>query len=156
VLNSISFSANDIIGNRLRSIEGLFFVPPGEELTSIDNLDRLRITIGETPISFRCGSDGESVKIDQSNFYSFGMGEFGEMRKTDVTHDHNFAQFYGMKIENVQMLKSPNRDTPIGCMFEFHNGVLVVCNWGDDLKVWFRLPQDLLDAEGIQLVPWGE
>ena len=141
------------LGQLLRSVEGLFFVPSGASTLSLDNLDQLRITLGCNSIRFRCNSDGETLSIDGRELCPKDLGQYGALRHADLSQDPRFSVLVNMPLRQFFPVKSHDFTYIIGFILEFASRSLVICNWGDELKVWDRVPESLFADEGIQIVP---
>jgi len=140
-----------LVGESLRTVEALVFMPPRETIPSLDNLDQLRITIGTESIRFRCSSNGEEIAIDRDELTPCNLGEYGDMRQFDLTHHPLFAALTTAWLRQVSQIESHGCRYIIGYVFEFSEGSLVICNWGDELKVWPSIPQTLFADEKIQI-----
>jgi len=154
-VNSMEASAKALLqqssGQLLRSVEGLFFVSLGESCSSWDNLDQLRITLGSNAARFHCGSDGETLTVDGDDLRPCGLGEYGEMRRVDLSKESMFASHMKKSLRQTFLIKSHEGHSDIGFLLEFDAGLLVICNWGDDLKVWDKIPEPLFADEGIPI-----
>jgi hypothetical protein len=141
------------LGQLLGSIEGLFFVPSGASTLSMENLDQLRITLGPHSIRFRCASDGETLSIDGSELCPKDLGEYGTLRRADLSQTPRFGVFVNMPLRQFFLVKSHGGQYTIGLFLVFGSCSLLICNWGDELKVWDSVPEALFADEGIQVVP---
>ena len=141
------------LGQLLRSVEGLFFVPSGASTLSLDNLDQLRMTLGSNSIRFRCNSDGETLSIDGRELCPKDLGQYGALRRADLSQDREFVALVNMPLRQFFLVTSRDFTYTIGCLLDFSLCSLVICNWGDELKVWDRVPESLFSDEGIQIVP---
>lgn len=141
------------IGQLLCSIEGLFYIPSGSSDLSMKNLDQLRIKIGSCYIRFTCNNDGESLAIDQYELCPKDLGQYGSFCSFDLSNNKMFSDLMNTKLLNVYVLKSYGKKYEIGYIFEFEPRTLVICNWGDELSVWDRVPETYFDDEGIQADP---
>lgn len=137
----------------LRSVEGLFFTSSGASTTSLDHLDQLRITLGSSSFRFRCSSDGETLAVDESELCPSDLGEFGSLHKGDLSQDQIFSRFINSVLRKMFLLKSYEGKCVVGIILEFAAGLMVICNWGDELKVWDTVPNELFKDEGIQITP---
>ncbi len=140
-------------GQFLRSVEGLFFVRLGASTFSLDNLHQLRITLDSNSVRFRCSSDGETLTVDLDGLCPSDLGEYGELRRADLSQDPMFRSLTNTQLRQVSLLKSYGKKYTIGVGLEFAGGSLVICNWGDELKVWKTVPDSLFANEGIDIVP---
>lgn len=153
-MNNNSMPAlQQLVGEPFQSVEGLFFVSPGTSTSSLDNLEQLRITLGTDFIRCRCGNDGETLTIDQGELYPSKLGEYGELRRTDLADHSLFSTLIDARLRHVSLLKSHDGHFIIGYILDFSKGSLAICNWGDELKVWHSIPEALFADEKIQIVP---
>lgn len=139
------------LGRPFHTFEGLVYAAPGEMAFSLDNLIQLRITCDSGHVSFRCGSDGETLIIDGSNLCPANLGEFGELRKTDLSHLPEFTRCLGTPLRQILLVKDSNGQLPVGVVLEFAAELIVICNWGDELKIWDSIPESLFADEGLKL-----
>lgn len=141
------------IGQSLRAVEGLLYVSPGLLNLSLDDLDQLRLILGSQAVRFRCSSDGETLTVDGSDLCPSNLGEYGELRRTDLSKEIIFSSFMNAPLRQILLLNSHEGRHTIGVTLEFGANSLVICNWGDELKVWNTIPESLFEDEGIQIKP---
>lgn len=139
----------------LTSVEGLLFVSAGAEDSSLDNLHQIRIIIGPQAVRLRCSSDGETLTVDGRDLSPRDLGEYGELRRADLSSEPMFGGLINRSLRRVLLTKSHNGHYHIGIMFDFDEKSLVICNWGDELKVWDKVPEPLFADEGILIEPVG-
>jgi len=141
------------IGQSLEDVEGLFYVPSDESDVSMENLTELHVTLSSCNFRFRCSNDGETMTIDGSELSASNLGEYGEMRKVSLALNPKFIYLAHARITRVFLVKSCGEQYVIGVGLEFLAGLLIICNWGDELKIWDRAPETLFSDEGIRIVP---
>ena len=151
--DSSTSSLRQSLGQLLRSVEGLFFVPSGASTLSLDNLDQFQITLGSNSVRFRCNSDGETLSIDSGELCPKDLGEYGTLRRVDLSRDSKFDVLMNTPLQRILLVKSHDCKYVIGIILQFELCLLVICNWGDELKVWDRVPESLFAEEGIQIAP---
>ena len=144
-VNAMDVSSTAILqqslGQLLRSVEGLFFVSSGASSLSLDNLDQFRILIGSQAVRFRCSSDGETLAVDDNVLCPSDLGEYGELRRGDLSKELMFDSIINRLLRRTLLLKSHEGIYTIVYVLEFDTGSLVICNWGDELKVWDKVPE---------------
>ena len=125
-------------------------MPTGEATAELDQLTRLRMSFGANAVSFRCGPTGEDLIIDRDRLESIDLGKFGRLVCKDLTSHPLFAVHVNTPLNRVCVLKSYERMV-IGCILEFRDGAIVICNWGDELKVWRDVPVAMFSMEKVQI-----
>ncbi len=136
-------------GQALSAVDCLEYVP-AVEAPSHGRLDQLRVTLGQKRFRFRCASDGEEIAVDTDDIKPCHMEKHGVMRLRNLSHASEFRGIQFSTLREVSAAMTPN-GTVIGLALEFGEGCLVVCNWGDELKVYHSVPLALFAAEAIRL-----
>ena len=137
-------------GQLLRGAEGLCYHPSDGAASS---LDQLRIVCGEFAFRFKCSADGETLTIDSGDLLPVDLGEYGHMGPTDLADTPAFSSLMNTSLRRVYRVQQMDTKSRIGVRLVFTGGELMICNWGDDLAVWSGVPENLFEAEDIQLVP---
>lgn len=126
-------------------------VPPGSHELPFDNPDQFRIVLDSESVRFHCSGDGETLMVDGHELCPRDLGEYGELRLVDLSKQKRFDTLIGTPLRQISYLKSYSGHYTIGFILEFDLGLLVICNWGDELKVWGEVPKALFADEGIQV-----
>ena len=135
----------------LRTVVGLFYVPPQIASLSIEQLSELKLTFDLGSLVFRCASDGESIMIEKKTLAPVDLGEFGELRTVNLNSTPPLAPLINGKLQTIHPVMSSNDQIPIGVKLTFSTGYIVICNWGDNLKIWDHVPEKLFKDDGIQV-----
>lgn len=141
-------------GEALRIAEGLEYVPAGGVEGILPGpLDQLRITLGSKSFRFRGAEDGEGLIVDGGDLTPREMGEHGAMRRVDLSEAPTFKAAMNTEFCGFSEILAPDHIV-IGVVLGFAAGYVVVCNWGDELRVLSKIPLELFLAENITVSPY--
>ena len=144
------------IGQQLRQAEGLIYIPLAQAQPSLDKINQLRLWIGENALRFRCDSDGETLLIDRHDFFEAPLGEYGELKRRDLGVTDLFRRLVNGFLEFCHEIRQLDSQKRIGVFLGFSSGDLVICNWGDELRLWDKVPAELFTSERVTVLSSSE
>ena len=140
-------------GQPLVLVEGLVYLSPGLADFSLEALAQLHLKIGATDWIFGCASDGESLEIGQGDLEEANLGEYGVLKKHDLSSIGPFQGLISRTLISRYDVVQKDSGKRVGVVFRFNQGELTICNWGDTLRSWNNVPSQLFESEGLDLSP---
>ncbi|MEN6449058.1 MAG: hypothetical protein ABFC96_01080 [Thermoguttaceae bacterium] len=139
-------------GQRLNAVDGLVYTPAGTDASACDHISQVMLTIGIVPFRFRCASDGETIDIGVvDQLISVDMGTCGRLQCCNLSEHARFEKVVTATLTQVQVATREGRR--IGIVLEFPSQCLVICNWGDDLRIWDHVPEALFVDDNVLVKP---
>jgi hypothetical protein len=94
------------MGQMLTSSEGTFYVSSGGSISSLLDIDQLRLGFDGGHFRFSCGTDGETLAIDRGDLRVSDLGDYGSMRKGELSTFSEFGRLLNAKLIGVSSVRS--------------------------------------------------
>ena len=100
-----------------------------------------------------CGSDGETVQIDEEFSKSYSLDEYGSIKTVDVSFVKEFANVAENTVSDIRFLISAIGDRFVGLSIIFADGTTIyVANVGDELRYFNVAPEIFMSEEKIDSI----
>ncbi|NRN29310.1 hypothetical protein [Photorhabdus heterorhabditis] len=155
-MNIISKEAHDwgvgIIGNRLKSVQGLVYILHVED---IEHPQELLFEFEGAGVSRKisCSQDGSSLVVCNKPMLESDLGEYGKQIIKDISQHPIFNELIGRKLSRFNAIYSEIEQCVIGFNFIFYSyGQISLLNLGDEIYIYNDIPECIFLEGRITLV----
>jgi hypothetical protein len=141
-----------IIGKKLNAIYGLIYIYLTED---INHPQELQIIFeNEITRKISCGSDGSTLRIDNSPMIESDLGEYGKQLIMDISNVPVFQQAVGEKLEKLEVIESKREQCIVGINLKFSNSIIInILTIGDEISYYTSIPLSIVEDEELIFLP---